>query len=208
MGRLGIMIAVVAGLLLARPASALACSGPLVTLTDAVNESVAIALVEVSARRQDDTGLTLDLAVLERYRGSIDDQLTVHDLPWHACGDVVDAQPRERLVVAFGVDAFVGQPPMNPYWRVLADDVLDPEAIDDEGVGWQTLDDVRAAFGMFERDGATPQPAQPTTSAHGDDAGWRQLVGPIGLTGLIGIGLFGLVVIVARATERSRRRDA
>jgi len=135
------------------PRSADACSGPAVTVEEAVDKASAIVLVRTAAVQGDpDSPDGYVFEVEEAFLGRVPDRLAIEAPQWHACGDRIFAAMGERLVIAFDVDAFVGQPPMNPYWRVRPDGTLSSEGIDDSGVDWTTLDDLRG--GLADADGS------------------------------------------------------
>jgi hypothetical protein len=145
------------------PRSAIACSGPAVTVAEAVDKASAIALVRTAAvQGNPDSPDGYAFVVEEAFLGHVPGRLDIEAPQWHACGDRIVAAVGDRLVIAFEVDAFVGQPPMNPYWRVLPDGTLRPDGIDASAVGWTTLDELRAGLG--DADGsilgaASPEPA-------------------------------------------------
>ncbi len=124
------------------------CSGPLVTVEEARADASAILLVRTAIVRGDpNLPSGYAFVVEEAFRGDVPALIEVEAPQFHACGDRISAAVGDRLVVAFEVHAFVGQPPMNPYWRVLPDGRLNPEGIDATAVVWQTLDDLRTGLG-------------------------------------------------------------
>ena len=130
-----------------------ACSGPAVTVEEAIDKASTIVLVLTAAVQGDpDSPDGYVFEVEEAFLGRVPDRLALEAPQWHACGDRIVAAMGERLVIAFEVEAFVGQPPMNPYWRVLPDGALSAEGIDASGVVWTTLDDLRG--GLADADGS------------------------------------------------------
>lgn len=130
------------------PRTANACSGPAVTVAEAVDKASAIALVRTAAvQGNPDSPDGYAFEVEEAFLGRVPGRLEVEAPQWHACGDRIFAMVGDRLVIAFEVDAFVGQPKMNPYWHVLPDGTLSPDGIDASAVGWTTLNDLRAGLG-------------------------------------------------------------
>jgi hypothetical protein len=170
--------------------SASACSGPFVTALEAIEKAEGIALVRVAAVRGDaEFPQAYDFVVEEAYRGSLPPIVEVAAPQYHACGDRIVAATGDRLVIFFDVEAFTGQPPMNPYWRVGPGDALAAEGIDPGAVGWQTLDQLRGALtgeGRVEvivHQHPTPEPS---------------LIPVLGLLVAAGVIVFGMAYLVRR----------
>ncbi|OGO53323.1 MAG: hypothetical protein A2V84_07675 [Chloroflexi bacterium RBG_16_70_13] len=151
--RLAGFVLVLAVLAMLAPRVANACTGPLVTLEAAADSASAIALVRIAAVQGDQESPDgYAFVVEEAFLGRVPARLDIAAPQFHACGDRIFARVGDRLVIAFDVDAFAGQPPLNPYWRVRPDDTLSAEGIDASGVDWTTLDDLRA--GLADADGS------------------------------------------------------
>ena len=155
-------LAVLAATAALAPRSAAACSGPLVTVAEAVDEASAIVLVRTAAVRGDpESPDGYAFEVEEAFLGRVPARLEIEAPPWYVCGDRIYAATGDRLVIAFDVEAFAGQPPLSPYWRVLADGTLSPDGIDASAVPWTTLEDLRA--GLADLDGAIIGDEEPAT---------------------------------------------
>jgi hypothetical protein len=146
-------ILVLAAVAALAPRTANACSGPMVTANEAIDKAGAIVLVRTAAIQGDpESPDGYAFVVEEAFLGRVPARLDIEAPPFHACGDRIFARVGDRLVIAFDVEAFVGQPPMNPYWLVLPDGTLSPDGIDASAVPWTTLDDLRA--GLADADGS------------------------------------------------------
>lgn len=173
---------------------AAACSGPLVTVGEAQQMAPTIALVR--------TAVVLgppafpegyDFIIEETFRGKLDASIRVQAPQWHACGDRISATVGDRFVIAFDVPAFVGQPAMNPYWRVAADGTLSPEGIDASAVGWSTVAELRAGLGGGDGSVAVLEREEP-----GGPSDLPMALALLAALGAIGIGVFGGLLLVAR----------
>lgn len=181
---------------------ATACTGLLVGLDEALRTSPAIALVRILAIHGDIYEADRDLEVEEAFKGTIAARLRTGPLPWHICGDINLYPAGTRLVIAFDVGTGAGAPfpkALNPYWLVSADGRLNPEGIDDQGVGWRTIDELRA--GIAARLGglgtveALPAPPVAQTEP-------AAFVLPLLLAAFAGALLFGTLAMFARRRSR------
>jgi hypothetical protein len=135
-----------------------------------------------------------DLAVEEAFKGRLAARFRTGPLPWHPCGDVIAYPAGTRLVIAFDVGTDMGFA-LNPYWLVSADGKLSPEGIDDQGVGWRTIDELRAGIaarlgGLGTVEGL-PAPATEQTDT-------AAFVLPLLVAAVAGVVVFGTLALFAR----------
>jgi hypothetical protein len=167
-----------------------ACSAPFLTAVEATAKAERVALVRTAPVHCDPQSPDgYDFVVEESYRGSLPPIVQVAAPQYHACGDRIIAASGDRLVIFFDVEAFTGQPPMNPFWRVGPGDALEPEGIDAEAVPWRTLDQLRGALTgegdveVLVNEHPTPQPS---------------LIPVLGLLAGAAVIVFGMAYLIRR----------